>query len=217
MREHRTISIADQIFEQLERDILTGKYQRGEVLSELRLSAELGVSRTPIREAVRRLEQENILKETGRGMVVIGISREDMLDMYEIRLRIEGLAARRAAANISDEQLKQMEETLDLQSFYIDKQEGDSAEQIRDMDSRFHELIYESSGSRAFHETLSALHRKIMKYRSASVSKHSRALLSLEEHRAIYKALAAHDGDAAEKAALNHVVNARDSMAEMEI
>lgn len=217
MREHRTISIADQIFEQLERDILTGKYQRGEVLSELRLSAELGVSRTPIREAVRRLEQENILKETGRGMVVIGISREDMLDMYEIRLRIEGLAARRAAANISDEQLKQMEETLDLQSFYIDKQEGDSAEQIRDMDSRFHELLYESSGSRAFHETLSALHRKIMKYRSASVSKHSRALLSLEEHRAIYDALAAHDGEAAEKAALNHVVNARDSMAEMEI
>ena len=217
MREHRTISIADQIFEQLERDILTGKYQRGEVLSELRLSAELGVSRTPIREAVRRLEQENILKETGRGMVVIGISREDMLDMYEIRLRIEGLAARRAAANISDEQLKQMEETLDLQSFYIDKKEGDSAEQIRDMDSRFHELLYEGSGSRAFHETLSALHRKIMKYRSASVSKHSRALLSLEEHRAIYKALAAHDGDAAEKAALNHVVNARDSMAEMEI
>lgn len=217
MREHRTISIADQIFEQLERDILTGKYPKGEVLSELRLSAELGVSRTPIREAVRRLEQENILKETGRGMVVIGISREDMQDMYEIRLRIEGLAARRAAANISDEQLKQMEETLDLQSFYIDKQEGDSAEQIRDMDSRFHELLYEGSGSRAFHETLSALHRKIMKYRSASVSKHSRALLSLEEHRAIYKALAAHDGDAAEKAALNHVVNARDSMAEMEI
>ena len=217
MREHRTISIADQIFEQLERDILTGKYQRGEVLSELRLSAELGVSRTPIREAVRRLEQENILKETGRGMVVIGISREDMQDMYEIRLRIEGLAASRAAANISDEQLKQMEQTLDLQSFYIDKQEGDSAEQIRDMDSRFHELLYEGSGSRAFHETLSALHRKIMKYRSASVSKHSRALLSLEEHRAIYNALAAHDSEAAEKAALKHVVNARDSMAEMEI
>ena len=150
-------------------------------------------------------------------MVVVGISREDMMDMYEIRLHIEGLAARRAAANISDNQLKQMEETLDLQGFYIDRPEGDSAEQIRDMDSRFHELLYEGSGSRAFHETLSALHRKIMKYRSASVSKHSRALLSLEEHRAIYKALAAHDGDAAEKAALNHVVNARDSMAEMEI
>ncbi len=217
MREHKTISIADQIFEQLERDILTGKYQRGEVLSELRLSSELGVSRTPIREAVRRLEQENILKETGRGMVVVGISREDMMDMYEIRLHIEGLAARRAAANISDNQLKQMEETLDLQGFYIDRPEGDSAEQIRDMDSRFHELLYESSGSRAFHETLSALHKKIMKYRSASVSKHSRAIRSLEEHRAIYLALKAHDGDEAEKATLQHLINARDSMTEMEM
>ena len=97
MREHKSISIADQIFEQLERDILTGRYPRGEVLSEMRLSTELGVSRTPIREAIRRLEQEHLLEESGRGMVVVGISREDMLDMYDIRVRIEGRAAARAA------------------------------------------------------------------------------------------------------------------------
>ena len=63
MGERKSISIADQIFEQLERDILSGKYPRGELLTELRLSEELGVSRTPIREAIRRLEQENILEE----------------------------------------------------------------------------------------------------------------------------------------------------------
>lgn len=217
MREHRTISIADQIFEQLERDILTGKYQRGEVLSELRLSSELGVSRTPVREAVRRLEQENILKETGRGMVVVGISREDMMDMYEVRMQLEGLAARRAAANINDEQLKDMEDCLALQRFYVEKQDGVSPEQIRDMDSRFHQLLYESSGSRAYQEILKALHKKIVKYRCASISKHTRAVHSLAEHRAIYEALAAHDGDAAEKAALEHVANARDSMIKMEM
>ena len=217
MREHRSISIADQIFEQLERDILTGKYPRGEVLSELRLSSELGVSRTPVREAVRRLEQENILKETGRGMVVVGISREDMMDMYEVRMQLEGLAARRAAAGISDEQLREMEQTLDLQSFYVEKQDGGSPEQIRDLDSRFHQLLYESSGSRIYQETLSTLHKKIIKYRCASISKHVRAVHSLEEHRAIYEALAAHDGQAAEKAALEHVANARDSMMKMEI
>lgn len=217
MREHRSISIADQIFEQLERDILTGKYPRGEVLSELRLSAELGVSRTPVREAVRRLEQENILKETGRGMVVVGISREDMMDMYEVRMQLEGLAARRAAAGIGDEQLREMEQTLDLQSFYVEKQDGGSPEQIRDLDSRFHQLLYESSGSRAYQEVLKALHKKIIKYRCASISKHFRAVHSLEEHLAIYRALAAHDGDAAEKAALEHVANARDSMMEMEM
>ena len=99
--EHRSISIADQIFDQLEREILAGKYARGEVISELGLSRELGVSRTPIREAIRRLEQEDFLEESGRGAVVVGISREDMEDMYEIRLQIEGAAARRAARNVS--------------------------------------------------------------------------------------------------------------------
>ena len=105
MKEHRNISIADQIFDQLEKDILSGKYERGEVLSELRLSKELNVSRTPIREALLRLEQENVLRETGRGMEVIGISGEDMLDMYDIRMHLEGPSARRAAENITDEQL----------------------------------------------------------------------------------------------------------------
>ena len=110
MGDHRTISIADQIFELLERDILSGKYPRGEVLSELRLSEELGVSRTPVREAIRRLEQENILEDTGRGAVVVGISKEDMQDMYEIRSRIEDMAAARAAKNITDEQLATIKE-----------------------------------------------------------------------------------------------------------
>ena len=75
MRDHKPISIADQVFEKLERDILSGKYPQGEILSELRLSGELGVSRTPIREAIRRLEQERILEDSGHGLVVIGISR----------------------------------------------------------------------------------------------------------------------------------------------
>ena len=78
MRDHKPISIADQVFEKLERDILSGKYPQGEILSELRLSGELGVSRTPIREAIRRLEQERILEDSGHGLVVIGISRQEV-------------------------------------------------------------------------------------------------------------------------------------------
>ena len=113
MRDHKPISIADQVFEQLERDILTGKYPQGEVLSEMRLSSELGVSRTPIREAIRRLEQEHILEDTSRGLVVVGISRQDMLDIYEIRRQLEGLAAKRAAASVTDDVLSEMKEVLD--------------------------------------------------------------------------------------------------------
>ena len=82
MLDHKTVSLADQVFEHLETDILSGKYGRGEILTESKLSAELGVSRTPIREALRRLEQEHIIEETGKGSVVIGITDKDLEDIY---------------------------------------------------------------------------------------------------------------------------------------
>ena len=212
MREHKNISIADQIFEQLERDILSGKYARSTVLSELGLSKELGVSRTPVREAIRRLEQEDILEECGKGMIVVGITPEDMQDMFEIRLAIEGEAARRAAMNISDEQLGRMREILDLQRFYSEKEGENSSDQIKNMDSQFHEILYLASNSRPYIRTLLPLHKRMMKMRKASVSKHRRAMRSLEEHEAIYEALLRHDPDAAEKAVLVHSRNARERM-----
>ena len=215
--EHRSISIADQIFDQLERDILSGKYARGEVLSELGLSKQLGVSRTPIREAIRRLEQEDFLEESGRGAVVVGISKEDMEDMYEIRLHTEGLAARRAAEHISDEELGMMRDALDLQHFYVEKNGENSSDQIKNQDSEFHRILYRSTGSKSYYSTLVALHKRMTKYRKASVSQQSRAMQSLKEHEAIYAALEAHDPDAAEQAALTHVQNARDRMKGMEI
>ena len=215
MRERKSISIADQIFEQLEREILAGKYPRGEMLSELRLSEEMGVSRTPIREAIRRLEQENILEEAGRSVIVVGISREDMLDMYEIRVRIEGLAAEWAAERISDEALNEMRETVELQRFYTEKQGIDNSNQIKNLDSRFHEQLYKATGSRALDITLSNLHKKMTKFRMASVSKRSRALQSVEEHEAILDALTRHDPEAARIAVEQHVSKARDRMREM--
>ena len=168
MREHKNISIADQIFEQLERDILSGKYPRSTVLSELGLSKELGVSRTPVREAIRRLEQEDILEECGKGMIVVGITPEDMQDMFEIRLAIEGEAARRAAMNISDEQLGRMREILDLQRFYSEKEGENSSDQIKNMDSQFHEILYLASDSRPYIRTLLPLHKRMMKMRKAT-------------------------------------------------
>lgn len=214
MRDHRTISIADQIFEQLQDEILSGKYKKGEILSEAKLSEELGVSRTPIREAVRRLEQERILDETGRGIVVVGISAEDMLDMYDIRIQLEGQAAARAAKNVTDEQLNEMQEVIDLQKFYTDKP-GDvsnKSNNIRDMDSSFHELLYRASGSVVFHDTLSNIHKKIIKFRKASVSDKSRAEQSYEEHLAILDALRLHEPELARSRTVQHIINARDNI-----
>ena len=90
--EHRTVSLADQIFAELESNILTGVYSRGDVFTEMNLAEKLGVSRTPIREAIRRLEQEHLVEISTKGIVIVGISQKDILDMYEVRLRIEGLA-----------------------------------------------------------------------------------------------------------------------------
>ena len=207
--EHKMISIADQVFEELERDILSGVYERGEVLTEMKLSEQLHVSRTPIREALRRLEQERIIDPTSKGMKVIGISRSDIADICEIRLRLEGLAARWAAERADEAGIRSLKETLDLQEFYTQKQDPDS---IKNADSQFHQTIYALCGSHSMQDTLEPLHRKLVKYRRVSVSAQSRAQKSLEEHRAIYEAIAAHDGDTAEKLSILHVQNARESI-----
>lgn len=215
-RDHRSVSIADQVFEQLEREILSGKYPRGELLSELRLSSEMGVSRTPVREAIRRLEQENIVQECGRGVMVLGISREDMLDMYEIRIRLDGLAARRAAENMSDEELREMKEIVELQEFYISKDGDEYSTKLYELDSQFHELLYRGGGSRMIAEVLCSVHRKMAKYRMSSLSKQRRATMSVGEHKEIYTALSDRDGDRAEEVAQRHAINARKSMVGME-
>ena len=205
MIEHKTISLADQVFDHLENDILSGKYKRGEILTESKLSAELGVSRTPIREALRRLEQEHIIEESGKGSVVIGISEKDLEDIFMIRKSLECQAAALAAQNRTDEQLKSLKETLEFQEFYLSKNDPD---QIKLMDSRFHEALYKLSGSTAFYDTLVPLHKKIQKYRRASLESSSRATASVAEHRKIYEAIEAKNTALAAKYASEHVENA---------
>ena len=205
MIEHKTISLADQGFDHLENDILSGKYQRGEILTESKLSAELGVSRTPIREALRRLEQEHIIEESGKGSVVIGINEKDLEDIFMIRKSLECQVAALAAKNRTEEQLKQLREALEFQEFYLNKKDPD---QIKLMDSRFHETLYKLSGSTAFYDTLVPLHKKIQKYRRASVTNSSRAEASVAEHRKIYEAIEAKNTALAAKYASEHVENA---------
>ena len=205
--EHKTISLADQVFERLEKNILTGVYAQGAILTEMKLVEDMGVSRTPIREAVRKLEQEQIVEITPKGIIILGVTKEDLEDIYAIRLRIEGLAAAYAAERISDIQLAELKEALDLQEYYVGRQDP---EHIIRQDSDFHELLYRASGSMVLYHTLLPLHKKVQKYRKVSVEDAVRAHLSIEEHRAIYDALAAHDKGRAEQAAITHVRNARE-------
>jgi len=214
MIEHKIVSLADQVFEHLETDILSGKYQRGEVLTEGKLSAELGVSRTPIREALRRLEQEHIIEEGSRGAIVLGITETDVEDIFLIRRQLEALAAGMVVERCTDEEIEKLKEIVDLQEFYVMK--GD-AEKIKEMDNNFHALIYKICGSKTFYDVLVPLHKKIQKYRKNAVKSSSRAHSSVEEHRSIYEAIASRDKALAEKRVVEHVENAHNHIQGKEV
>ena len=205
MITHKTISLADQVFEHIENDILSGKYARGEIITEGKLSAELGVSRTPIREALRRLSQEHLIEESGKGSVVIGISEKDLDDIFLIRKQLECLAASMAAKHHTKEKLAELKEILELQEFYVSKADTDH---VKSMDSNFHRVLYKLTGSNVFYDTLVPLHKKIQKYRKASLQKGSRADASVLEHRKIYEAIADRNQELASEYALKHIENA---------
>lgn len=202
----KSVSLAESVFNKLENDILEEKYKIGEVLTELGLSSALNVSRTPVREAIRRLEQENLVKETSKGHVVTGISGQDIVDIYDIRLQIEGTATALAAKNISDESLRQLQEILDLQEFYTEKSQ---AEQIKGKDSEFHKLIFDSCGSSIYASILNMLHKKVQYGRKISVANEERAKQASAEHREIFNALKNHDPELAKALAIKHINNAK--------
>ena len=212
MALQKPLTLADQVFDRLENDIFTGIYARGSVLTENKLCEELGVSRTPIREALKRLEQEHIIESHSKGLVVVGITRQDALTIYEVRKRIEGLAAAMCAEKATDEQIAQMRDIVELQEFCAEKQDS---EKVRMLDNRFHDMVYRSCGSVVLYDTLMPLHKKIQKFRKASVEVHGRAAASAGEHRRICEAIAARDPAAAEAAMLDHLAKAQSFINEL--
>ena len=207
----KSISLADQVFEKLESDIISGVYPRGEVLTELKLVEQLNVSRTPIREALRRLEQERLIRDSGKGSVVLGITLEDLEDIMDIRLRCEGLAAFYAAKNRTEADAKRLRQLSELQDFYFEKGDYDH---LREIDDEFHESIYEISGRTVLMDTLRPLHRKTHRYRRNSYSIPARRQKSINEHKAICDAICDGNAELAEQLVSQHIENAKITMIE---
>lgn len=204
-----TVSLADAVYEQVERDILTGVYRRGDVLTELRLSDQLHVSRTPVREALRRLEQDDLVECQGKSIVVMGVTHLDLLDILEIRLRLEGLATAMCCRRITPQELTALDEIVTMQDFYVSRNLPD---RIQESDSLFHQTIYAACGSRMFEKQLTNLHKRLVRYRKLSVSNKHRAQESTGEHKEIFQALADGDAERAEALAVRHVERARDNI-----
>ncbi len=207
--EFKTVSLADQVFEKLENDIIHGIYARGEVLTELKLAENLGVSRTPIREALRRLEQERLIADDRKGIVVLGITEDDLLDIMNIREPIEALAAYYAALNLTEEGRRELSRIIGLQEHYYET--GDM-EHMRQIDDEFHDCICRLSRRTVINDTLIPLHRKTRRFRRISIEDSARAAVSLQEHRSICNALVSGDAQEASRLMAAHIRNARDHM-----
>lgn len=211
MRNYKSTSLADQVFDKLENDIIQGIYQRGELLTELKLVEQLGVSRTPIREALRRLEQERLIEDTGKGSRVLGITKEDLEDIMNIRQRIEGLAAYYAAKNITPDGLRELTHIVDLQEFYFSKHDK---EHLRQVDDQFHDMICALSRRSVIADTLSPLMRKTRRYRRVAIDDWERTTNTMNEHRRMFEAIASGNAELAQELATQHIIHASRHMIE---
>jgi DNA-binding GntR family transcriptional regulator len=203
-------SLQGRVFHKIREDILNGKYKSGDSIKEVVVSKELGVSRTPVREALKQLELEGlVISIPNKGTVVAGITEQDIIDIYAIRSLIEGLAARWAAIRISEEQLKQLEEIIELTEFYASKH---NVEHLHELDTQFHEIIYEASNSKPLKHILSDFHIYVQRARMESIAIPGRDLKSAQEHKAILKALKGRNPEEAEKLTNQHVKNVAENM-----
>ena len=197
-------SLRGMVFTKIREDILSGKYTENEELKEITIGQELGVSRTPVREALRQLELEGLVKIIpNKGAYVAGISSKDAHDIYMIRSYLEGLCARWACENITQEQIDAIEEVIYLSEFHVKKKHF---EQIVELDTKFHELLYAASGSRILGHLLRDYHQYVHSIRKITLSDPSRAENSNAEHSAILEAIRNRDADIAEKLAHEHII-----------
>ncbi|MCI6242823.1 MAG: GntR family transcriptional regulator [Lachnospiraceae bacterium] len=203
-------SLSAKVFHSIREDILNGKYQANEELKEKNIGEELGVSRTPVREALRQLELEGLVHIIpNKGAFVENVTLKDIKDIYEIRTLLEGLCARWAAENITKEQLEELEETVFLSDFHYSKENWD---QILVLDNRFHEIVYEACGSKELTRVLRDYHHYLQRIRRITLEQKERARASTDEHRAIAEALKARDAATAEECAKLHIKNTISNM-----
>lgn len=204
--------LRELVLEAIREAIINGHLKPGERLMEIQMAEELGVSRTPIREALRKLELEGFIVMIPRkGAYVADISIKDIADVFEIRASLEGLAAALAAERITDEELEFMERCLVVKAEAIANADFDK---LVDIDARFHESIYKASRNERLWAIINNLREQIQRLRMTSLSVPGRMSQSLKEHRAIVEAIQSRDINLARQAAQEHIENAENVMME---
>ncbi|MEE0772484.1 MAG: GntR family transcriptional regulator [Anaerovoracaceae bacterium] len=192
----------------LQKDILTGKLKPGEKLTEQNLCRLYGVSRTPVREALRQLEADGLVENIlNRGAFVIGMTEQDYEDMFELRKVYEIQAVKWAIERITEEEMDKLEETFEFMEFYTLRND---IEKMLTINTGFHQVIYEASHNRMLLKMLSS-YQSFLKYKGIeSVYSDDYLTTVLEEHRAIFKAFKDKDVKAGALAMEVHINRAKE-------
>jgi DNA-binding GntR family transcriptional regulator len=179
--------ISDVVYESLRKTIISGIIPVGDRIIEKEYAERLNISRTPIREALRRLEMEELVEYLPRkGVVVKKISAEDVIEIYKIRHSLEVLASINAMDNITEEEIKKIEELLDLTE---QKNKEGKVEEVIRLFGEFNSKIYEASRMKRLAGMISRLNEYLQRFRNISISENERREKGLKEHREILKAI----------------------------
>ncbi len=208
-------SLSGIAFNHIRENILSGVYKENEELREVALAKEIGVSRTPVREALRQLELEGLVSIIpNRGAFVVGISHKDIKDIYLMRSLLEGLCAKFVTNNATEELISELEGIIDLANFYCEKGKVDK---VLELDNKFHTLMYDAADSKMLRHSLSDFHHYLETVRKSSLKDINRAVKSIEEHRLIVEAIKEKNANKAEKIANEHILNAMKSIDEHDL
>jgi DNA-binding GntR family transcriptional regulator len=180
-----------------------GVFRPGDRLVESELAERFGVSRTPIREALQRLETQAVLARDGRSLVVSSLDHDQLGELYVVRAELEGLAARLAAQHAAPEEIRVLWEMIEK-----DREFADRPELLSRANKRFHRQIHLASHNRYLVQQLEMVHRSMALVANTSLAAEGRAPATLDEHAAIVRAIEARDGDAADRAIHDHISRA---------
>lgn len=180
-----------------------GIYHPGDRLVESELADRFGVSRTPVREALQRLETQGMLTRDGRSLIVASLDHTQLAELYVVRGELEGLAARLAARHSAPEEVRVLRDMLDADQALV----NDPAALSR-ANRRFHKQIHLASHNRFLVRQLDLVHRSMALLASTSLAAEGRGRGALEEHAVIVAAIEAGDGDAADRALRDHISHA---------
>jgi len=178
----------------------TGTYRPGDRLVESELAERLGVSRTPIREALQRLETQSLLMRDGRSLIVASLDHNQMAELYVVRGELEGLAARLAARNATEEEVRLLREMVQEDNALKDQPAA-----LARANRRFHKQIHLASHNRFLVRQLDLVHRSMALMATTSLAVVGRGEIAQEEHDKIVAAIEARDGDGADAALRAHI------------